>query len=698
MAIDFPNTPSLDEEFVSGNRVWIWDGTVWKSKSTNIALQLEETLEDANSYSDEAVNDHNLETTSVHGIADTSLLATASDLAGKQNVVSGVTDIEISYLSEVTSDIQEQIDSKAPSIHEHSISDVEGLSSALEGKAFTSHTHPISDVTNLSITISDIEEELSSLDSALSGKADTTHSHSISDVSGLSLALDGKADSIHSHAIADVALLADALDGKANTSHTHDISEINNLSDSLSSKADDSHQHPLSDITDVTVSASEINLLSNATSNIQDQINGKASSSHSHAISDISGLQDELDDKSDEGHTHILADITDVSATATQINYLGGAFPVTSSVQSQIDSKLNTSGGSLSGFLTLHADPTQAMHAVTKEYVDNVAAGIISKPSTYAATTANLDANYSNGTDGVGATLTSTSNGAFPVIDGVQLSTANGFRGILVKNQTNSFQNGRYNLTTLGDENTPWVLTKCSLCDTADEIPGSYIFVTDGTLYGGTGWILYVDDPATYVVGTDPVFAFQFSGSGTVTAGNNISVSGSQVSLVSNPNIPDLTVADSLDVSDAEITGLSLSTDIDDVTTSSLASGDILSWNGSAWINRHVNNIPAKISTVTTSTDYSLQTSDAGMVVEINSSVDVDVSLPDSPDGIPIGTQIVVMQTGTGRVNFLAGIGNALSYDSGTPGVAKLRGQWTAATFLKRATDAWVLYGDLVGE
>lgn len=191
---------------------------------------------------------------------------------------------------------------------------------------------------------------------------------------------------------------------------------------------------------------------------------------------------------------------------------------------------LTTGGGTLTGFLTLHTDPTNSLHAATKEYVDNVSTGILSKPSVIAATTANLDAAYYNGTLGAGATLTSNTNGSFPLIDGATVTTTSGQRGVLVKNQSNAAHNGRYNLTTQGDEDTPWVLTKCGLCDTANEIPGSYIFVTDGTLNGQTGWVLHVADPATYVVGQDAVSAYQFSGSGTYTAGSGLSLDGTQFS------------------------------------------------------------------------------------------------------------------------------------------------------------------------
>jgi hypothetical protein len=205
-----------------------------------------------------------------------------------------------------------------------------------------------------------------------------------------------------------------------------------------------------------------------------------------------------------------------------------------------LGNKLALAGGTMTGKITLDGDPTQALHAATKQYVDSVEAGLLTRPQVRAATTANLTADYSNGTAGVGATLTSTSNGAFPLIDGVALTTVNGARGILVKNQTNAAHNGRYNLTTQGDSETPWVLTRCGLCDEANEIPGSYVFVTDGDINGQTGWVQHVDDPATFTVGTDDIDVFQFSGAGSITAGTNVSVSGNEVSVVNDPTFSGL--------------------------------------------------------------------------------------------------------------------------------------------------------------
>jgi hypothetical protein len=213
--------------------------------------------------------------------------------------------------------------------------------------------------------------------------------------------------------------------------------------------------------------------------------------------------------------------------------------------ESESDARfINATGDSMTGFLTLHADPTSALHAATKEYVDNVSAGLKAAPAVEAATTANLTATYNNGALGVGATLTATSNGAFPAIDGVTISTtAIGLNGVLIKNQTNAAHNGRYNLTQVGSGSTPWILTRCAVCDQANEIPGSYVFVKGGTTQANTGWTAFVSNPSTFVVGTDNISYFQFSGAGTYTAGNGLTLTGTQFSHTDTSNATNLTAS-----------------------------------------------------------------------------------------------------------------------------------------------------------
>ena len=215
--------------------------------------------------------------------------------------------------------------------------------------------------------------------------------------------------------------------------------------------------------------------------------------------------------------------VTSVSGTENQITASGSTGSVTFSLPSAV---------TFPGSVTLNANPTQTLHAATKQYVDEVAEGLKVKPAVQIATTGSLPATYDNGVDGVGATLTGLSNGAFPEIDGVTLTSITpGSNGVLVKNQATPAQNGRYNLTQLGDAGEPWILTRCGLCDQSSEIPGMYVFVKDGTLGEGTGWVAVVSDPATFVIGTDAINFTQFSGAGTYTAGNGLTLTGTAFSI-----------------------------------------------------------------------------------------------------------------------------------------------------------------------
>jgi hypothetical protein len=175
--------------------------------------------------------------------------------------------------------------------------------------------------------------------------------------------------------------------------------------------------------------------------------------------------------------------------------------------------------------ITNLATPTLATDAATKNYVDEVAQGLNIHAASYAATTANLNATYSNGTSGVGATLTNAGANAAFSVDSVSPSIN---ARILVKNQTTTAQNGIYVLSTVGDGSTPWVLTRATDFDTAVEMAGGdFTFVDAGATFANTGWVM-VDEVNT--VGTDPVVFQQFSGAGTYTASNGVQLVGSDFS------------------------------------------------------------------------------------------------------------------------------------------------------------------------
>ena len=110
-------------------------------------------------------------------------------------------------------------------------------------------------------------------------------------------------------------------------------------------------------------------------------------------------------------------------------------------------------------------------------------------------------------------------------------------------------------------------------------------------------------------------------------------------------------------------------------------------------------NIPLAINTVSTS--YTTVLSDAGKNIEMNLSVTGTASIPlNSSVAYPIGTQITFIQTGTAAVKITtASTGTTINHYSPTLGsttaVATLKGQWAAATAVKRGTDNWVLIGNL---
>jgi hypothetical protein len=93
-----------------------------------------------------------------------------------------------------------------------------------------------------------------------------------------------------------------------------------------------------------------------------------------------------------------------------------------------------------------------------------------------------------------------------------------------------------------------------------------------------------------------------------------------------------------------------------------------------------------------TGTTYTLVLTDLSKLVELNNASSITLTVPsNSSVAFAVGDRIDLLQTGAGQVT-VAGSGGVTV--NGTPGL-KLRTQWSAATLIKRATDTWVLVGDL---
>ncbi len=168
-----------------------------------------------------------------------------------------------------------------------------------------------------------------------------------------------------------------------------------------------------------------------------------------------------------------------------------------------------------------------------KAYVDQVAQGLDTKPSCRAGTTADLSATYNNGSSGVGATLTASSNGAI-VVDGVSLSVGD---RLLVKNQTTASENGIYSVTTQGDGSTAFVLTRATPEDQPSELSGgAFVFVEEGTANADNGYVFTHTGAPTF--GTTSLDVAQFSGAGQIDSGAALSKTGNRLDVeVDNSSI-----------------------------------------------------------------------------------------------------------------------------------------------------------------
>lgn len=91
---------------------------------------------------------------------------------------------------------------------------------------------------------------------------------------------------------------------------------------------------------------------------------------------------------------------------------------------------------------------------------------------------------------------------------------------------------------------------------------------------------------------------------------------------------------------------------------------------------------------------YTLVLTDAGLVVEMNVAAANTLTIPPNASvPFPIGTVIEILQYGTGQTSVAPGSGvTLLSPD----GARKLRVQYASVSLRKRATDTWVMVGDLV--
>jgi hypothetical protein len=90
---------------------------------------------------------------------------------------------------------------------------------------------------------------------------------------------------------------------------------------------------------------------------------------------------------------------------------------------------------------------------------------------------------------------------------------------------------------------------------------------------------------------------------------------------------------------------------------------------------------------------YTLGAADASKLIEMDVSIGNTVTVPaNSSVGFAIGTQIMVVQQGTGQTTIAAAGGVTLR---SAGGLLNLASQYSSCTVVKRGTDEWYVFGDL---
>jgi len=102
--------------------------------------------------------------------------------------------------------------------------------------------------------------------------------------------------------------------------------------------------------------------------------------------------------------------------------------------------------------------------------------------------------------------------------------------------------------------------------------------------------------------------------------------------------------------------------------------------------------VPSRTAINQQTASYTVVLTDRDSLVEVSNASATTVTIPtNATTAFPVGTSIDILQTGAGQVTIAGAAGTTVN---ATPGL-KLRAQWSSATLFKRATDTWVVYGDL---
>ena len=349
-----------------------------------------------------------------------------------------------------------------------------------------------------------------------------------------------------------------------------------------------------------------------------------------------------------------LAHINGVTTSSTELNYVDG---VTSAIQTQLDTKAPLASPTFTGTPTI---PTGTI-ATTQTAGNNTTAVATTAFVTDAVAAGVASATVDNLNDVSDVTITSAATGDLLKWNGTAWVNAAGY-ALLASPELTGTPTAP---TAAAATNTTQVATTAFVRTEVSNLVGSAGATLDtlGEIATALGNDVALSTTLTTSIGLKaPLASPTFTGTVTIPTGGVITS-------------PSLTVSTTTSTTSARLAYDSTSLKLlvgDGTTAREYASSTVI--------------------TNTQTASYTAVIADKDKLVEMNNASANNLTVPpNSSVAFAVGAQIRILQIGAGQTTVVAGAGVTIN---STPGL-KLRAQWSSATLIKRATDTWVLIGDL---
>ena len=286
------------------------------------------------------------------------------------------------------------------------------------------------------------------------------------------------------------------------------------------------------------------------------------------------------------------------------------------------------------------------------------------------------------------ATTFTVTAGALPTYDGrtIQLNnvvylTGQGAAG----GSTPTAQNGPWIVTTLGATGVSAVFTRPSWFTGTLSGPKAVGITGGSNSFGFTFSISgNIAGNTSYLVGVDPLLSIAIASRSTLVTVTNASPFTAKQTFAANSTTVNpfsfSTTASQTLLTTAALGAVEWDNQQMYVTSSTPAAG--LTRNPVATAMVPINNQTAS---------YTLVLADSGKMIVVNSASATAVTIPlQATVNFPIGTQILVMQTGSGQVSVTPTSGVVLNSKNGIT----TSGQYSVISLIKIAADSWIVAGD----